>query len=325
MSTDKCKNMNQQFDTPILFLIFNRPDTAQQVFDVIRKMRPGKLFIAADGPRPLIPDDREKCEKTREIIKQVDWDCEIKTLFREENLGCGKGPVAAIDWFFKYVERGIILEDDCLPDLSFFTFCEELLNRYEKDEKIMMISGDNFQFGERRGDSSYYFSRYNYTWGWATWRRAWKLYDFEIKTYPEFKKNNKIQGIWRENNVQKYWTQIFDEVYGGSEHIWDYQWTYAIWQNNGVSIVPNVNLVSNIGFGNDATHTKKNNFFSNLKSEEILNIKHPVIIEIDQKADKYYNKKVIKFFNTKNIIKYILRKLHLDYYKIKKIFLGNKF
>jgi len=151
---------------PVLLLIFNRPDTTQLVFNKIRKARPAELYIAADGPRKNQPDDPENCRKAREILRQVDWDCKISTLFREENLGCKIGVSSAIDWFFSEVEEGIILEDDCVPDQSFFQFCQELLARYRDDKRVMMISGDNFQFGRRRTDYSYYFSQYVHIWGW---------------------------------------------------------------------------------------------------------------------------------------------------------------
>lgn len=164
--------------TPVLLIIFKRPDTTRQVLQAIRQVKPRQLFVAADGPRPDHPDEAEKCHQTRAVIEEVDWKCEVQTLFQQRNLGCGPGPVTgpvtAITWFFHNVEQGIILEDDCLPDLSFFRFCEELLDRYRYTEQIMHISGNNFLYGRKRGSASYYFSKYTHVWGWATWRRAWK-------------------------------------------------------------------------------------------------------------------------------------------------------
>jgi len=177
--------MGQEFNTPILFLVFNRPNTTQRVFNVIRQVKPKQLFVAADGPRRDKGADEEKCEATREIVKQIDWDCEVKTLFREENLGCGKAVSSAITWFFENVEEGIILEDDCLPNLDFFGYCEELLDRYRDNREVMFIGGDNFQKGKKWGDASYYFSAYNHVWGWATWKRTWDIYDFKLDSINE--------------------------------------------------------------------------------------------------------------------------------------------
>jgi hypothetical protein len=175
-------------NTPVLFLIFNRPNTTEQVFEAIAKAKPRCLFVAADGPRTDKEGEAEKCQAVRDIIKRVDWDCEVKTLFREQNLGCKEAVSSAITWFFEQVEEGIILEDDCLPSDSFFSFCAELLEKYRDDKRIMMISGDNFQDGIQRGDASYYFSSVPWIWGWATWRRAWRLYDREMQTFPSFVK-----------------------------------------------------------------------------------------------------------------------------------------
>ena len=158
-------------DTPVLFLVFNRSDTATQVFEKIRQVRPSRLYVAGDGPREGY-NEEEKVAKAREIATRVDWPCEVKTLFRDKNLGCAHGCSNAISWFFQHEEKGIILEDDCVPHLDFFTFCENLLDRYAEDERVTVVSGNNFQKGKWRGDASYYFSKFPHIWGWATWRRA---------------------------------------------------------------------------------------------------------------------------------------------------------
>ena len=250
--------------TPVLFMIFNRPDTTQKVFNAIRQAKPKQLFIAADGPREGTEGEKEKCEQARKVIEQVDWNCEVKTLFRDKNLGCKIADTFAIDWFFENVDEGIILEDDCLPSQSFFWFCQELLEYYRADTRIMMISGNNFQFGKVRGEGSYYFSKYAHLWGWATWRRAWRYYDVDMKSFEKFKIESQINNIFRIKQQQKYWTKIFQSVYDGKIDTWCYQWAYTCFINNGLCIMPNVNLVSNIGFGADSTHTKEeNNIFSN--------------------------------------------------------------
>ncbi len=232
-------------ETPVLFLVFNRPDTTAQVFEAIRQAKPKQLFVAADGPRPDKEGEKESCEEVRKIATAIDWDCELKTLFRDENLGCGKGPAHAINWFFEQVEQGIILEDDCLPDLSFFNFCEEQLNKFAFDENIFHISGCNIQFGLRSTRDQYYFSNIPHMWGWATWRRAWNKYDFNsLKNFNRY-------------NIDDYWIGEFESVLKGDVDAWDYQWLYTIQINKSICITPSISLVDNIGFNKNATHTKK--------------------------------------------------------------------
>ncbi len=229
--------------SPVLFLIFNRPDKTKQVFEAIRQAQPAQLFVAADGARKDKLGEQELCEQTREIIKAIDWKCELKTLYRSENLGCKIAVSRAINWFFENVEEGIILEDDCLPNQSFFHFCDTLLNYYRNDERIMHIGGSNFQDGQIRGDGSYYFSMYNHIWGWATWRRAWKYYDIEMFSYNNFVENNKVDCLFNLSREKKYWKDIFKRVKENQINTWDYQWTYSIWTNGGLSILPNQNLI----------------------------------------------------------------------------------
>lgn len=271
---------------PILFIIFNRPEKTQAVFNVIRQVKPQRLYISSDGFRANIKGDEEKVLKTRDIVKNVDWECEVKTLFHERNLGCKLAVISAINWFFKNEEKGIILEDDCLPHVDFFKFCEELLNYYEKDQRIWVITGNNFQDGKIRGESSYYFSQYNHCWGWASWHRVWEKYDKDISFWPDFKKS--IQWSMRGLIERKYWEEVFDKVYNNIINTWDYQLTAALFYYNGLSIVPNVNLVSNIGYGLDATHTtNSNDRHANLPIFGMDNIKHPKEVIINSEADFY--------------------------------------
>jgi len=281
-------------EAPILFLIFNRPDTTKGVFEAIRKAKPPKLFVAADGPRPDKPSEWEKCQKVREIATAVDWDCEVKTLFRDSNLGCKVGVSRAIDWFFQHVEEGIILEDDCLPDQSFFSFCQELLEYYRNDTRIMHISGNNFQSGQTRGCGSYYFSKYAHIWGWATWRRAWLFYDLAIKTLPKFIQQRGIESVFQNAKVQKYWFNNLLAVFNGKKDTWDYQWNYSIWSQNGLCILPNANLVTNIGFGAGATHTKDENLPQLHVSIEKMRfpLNHPFFVIRDEFADSYTDKHI---------------------------------
>ena len=274
--------------TPVLFLIFNRPDTTQQVFSAIKKAQPSRLYIAADGPRSEYPDESNHCELARTIATNVDWDCEVKTLFRDQNLGCRLAVCQAIDWFFDQEPEGIILEDDCLPDQSFFWFCQELLERYRDDTRIMHIGGTNFQFGKKRTDDSYYFSRYGHVWGWASWRRAWKYFDEKLGQWPEAKHNEVLLHWADDPRFIIYWSSIFEKAASGKADTWDYQWTFTCWNQNGLSIIPSSNLVSNIGFIRDSTHT---NTKSPLACMAVKSIKfpmsHPNYVVRHWKADRH--------------------------------------
>ena len=237
-------------NTPVLFLIFNRPDTAQRVFDEIRKARPKHLYIAADGPRELNDRDKILCQESRAIIEQVDWPCEVKTLFRDKNLGCKLAVSSAINWFFQNVEAGIILEDDCVPHQSFFRFASEILEKYKNEEKVMMIAGLN-PISEYHSPYSYYFSRYFSIWGWATWRRAWQKYDIEMREWPRAKE--KLATYYADPYARKYLERSFDNAYSGKLNTWDIQWFLTCLVQNGLSIVPSKNLINNIGiFGDHA-------------------------------------------------------------------------
>ncbi len=293
------------YNIPILFLIFNRPDVTKKVFEAIRKAKPRQLFIGADGYRSSKKGEKELCEQTRKIIEKVDWKCEVKTLFQKKNLGCRKGVSTAINWFFKHIEYGIILEDDCLPNKSFFKFQKEMLEKYKDDSRIMMVSGNNFQNDIKHGKASYYFSRLAHIWGWGTWRRAWKLYDAEMETFEKFKKEKHIENIWEDKEVQKTWMKTFQAVADNKIDTWDYQWAFTIMKNNGLSIMPNVNLISNIGFGEGATHTTSvESQLANMKVSSLGKIIHPEFILANKKADLYTHINIIrvKFKKLKRIL-----------------------
>lgn len=276
-------------NTPVLLLIFNRTDTTARVFEAVRQAKPKQLFIAADGPRPGREDDLITCEATRKVVMQVDWDCEVKTLFRGENLGCGVAVYQGINWFFEQVEQGIILEDDCLPHPSFFGFCEALLHYYKNEPRVMQISGDNFQHGQRRGEASYYFSKYFHICGWATWRNRWQHYDFQISRAGEYRQNQLIEQRCRHLREREFWHRKLDMLSGGKRRdIWDYQWMFAGWGQQGVSAVANVNLIQNIGFDSGATHTVAfDPRVANLPTEDIGPIIYTKTIEEDKQADHY--------------------------------------
>ena len=280
---------------PILLIIFNRPEVTRQTFEAIRQSKPSTLFIAADGYRQDRPGEKELCEQTKIIVANIDWPCEVYHNFLTENIGPCKRVPTAIDWFFDHVESGIILEDDCLPDSSFFTFCQEILEKYKDDTRVMNISGNNFQDGIKRSEASYYFSYYPSTWGWATWRRAWKLYDKNMLRYPNFLKENKIQAIIpnKEKEEQRYWLKFLEQEYSGKFIFWDVKWLFTIWSYDATSIIPNNNLITNIGFGNDATHTK-GEFDLSIPTQKITQIIHPKEVIINKEADRYLYKKLYK-------------------------------
>jgi hypothetical protein len=276
------------FTTPILFLVFNRPDTTSQVFNIIREIRPIQLFIAADGPRPCVMSDTERCKEVRELVSAIDWDCKVTTLFREKNLGCKNAISSAITWFFEHVEEGIILEDDTLPAKSFFSYCQSLLSEYRDVSQIMHISGVNFQFNQKYANESYYFSKYFHVWGWATWRRAWSKYVLElgdIKNLDFFSKSS----YYTFSKVEyEYWLTVFQAVAKDEIDTWDYQWLYAIWKTKGLCITPTKNLVSNIGFGKNATHTQNtDSLLSAIPLQEFAQVSHPKHIRVNHKADNY--------------------------------------
>ncbi|CAN6134390.1 hypothetical protein MCEKH37_01185 [Methylophilaceae bacterium] len=302
---------NEQLQTPVVFIIFNRPDTTLKVFNEIAKVKPKKLLVIADGPRIGKPNEAENCKKTRDIINQIDWPCEVLRNYSEVNLGCKRRVSSGISWAFDQVEEAIFLEDDCLPDISFFYYCEELLGRYRYDESVGVISGDNFQFGKKRGDASYYFSKYVHIWGWASWRRAWQYYDVDIKSWPKYKANNLLDKVHVNKHEIKFWTDIMDSVHGGKIDTWDYQWVLAHWANDMKSIIPQVNLISNIGFGDQATHTKNVNEFANMESKAMeFPLIHSNSLCICKEADVFTKKIMFSHSIMKKVIKLILTKIY---------------
>lgn len=282
---------NYQLKTPVAFLIFNRPHTTEKVFAEIAKAKPPKILVIADGPRADHPDDAEKCTATRAIIDRVDWDCEVLKDYSNVNLGCKRRISTGLDWVFETIEEAIILEDDCLPDPTFFRFCEELLEKYRDDKRIAMISGDNFQFGKRRTASSYYFSRYAHIWGWASWRRAWKNYDVNMKLWPEIRDGGYLQDCLEDTKIIRYWKKIFENVYHNKIDTWDYQWLFTCWLQGMLTILPNYNLISNIGFTPEATHKSDLNTYDNMKIGSMtFPILHPPFILRDSIADSITEK-----------------------------------
>lgn len=290
--------------TPVAFIIFNRPDTTARVFSEIAKAKPPKILVIGDGPRATRAKEAERVAETRKIIENVDWPCEVLTNYSEINMGCKNRVSSGLDWVFEQVEEAIILEDDCLPHPTFFQYCEELLMQFRDDSRVGMISGDNFQLGTMRGAGDYYFSRYTHIWGWATWRRAWRFYDRDINAWPMIRNDELLESIFCDETVRDYWKKIMDDVFNGAIDTWDYQWCLACWQQSMLAIMPNVNLVSNIGFGSDATHTTSVSIYSDMPTVPMsFPIRHPNLVMVNHEADKFTANNMFKQSFCKGAIK----------------------
>lgn len=290
--------MIKQFETPILFLIFNRPDTTQQVFNQIKSIQPKYLFIASDGPRTDRAGETEKCQETKGIMQQIDWNCEVKTLFRDTNLGCKIAVSSAISWFFENVEQGIILEDDCLPEPSFFHFCEVLLHKYQNDSRIIQINGTNFSGIKVNDPNSYYFTQFNSIWGWATWRRAWVNYDVNMADYPEHQRTLFNNPLYISKSATNHYESAIKEMYTQKHNTWYTPWLYTCIKNKGLSITPQTNLVKNIGADNNPTHPfLKDSFRDDIELGKMsLPLVHPELVinnSIDRLSFENYRGKSI--------------------------------
>lgn len=295
------------YNVPILFLIFNRPDTTRIVFDRIREIRPAKLYVAADAPRKSKMGEMEKCLEARSIMNQIDWPCSVQTLFRDENLGCKKSVSNAISWFFEHEEYGIILEDDCLPDLSFFPFCEELLIKYKDDDRIGHIGGNCFAPGIVSGNLSYDFCSVTHIWGWATWRRVWKNVDLSSSLWN---KNLYLNPSLYCNRFEKiYFASFFSDALANRNGLnpWGVFYYFTLRLQHQLSIYPRVNLVTNIGLNDpNATHTKSRTSKFYVQSRSIdLPLEHPKFVVSNKSIDNVEIK--IHFFSYKRILRYLFK------------------
>lgn len=281
----------EALNTAVIFLIFNRPAQTTQVFEQIRRARPPKLLVVADGPRHDRPDEAERCAAARRAAQQVDWPCELLTRFSETNLGCRKSVSSGLDWAFEQVDQAIILEDDCLPDATFFRFCEELLGRYREEPRVAQICGSNYQRGQRRTAFSYYFSRHAHIWGWATWRRSWTQRDLGMSAWPELRRRGWLRDYVGDGKAAFYWTKLFDDSYSRSAdslNSWAIPWTFSCWQRRAVSIIPETNLVANIGYSEAGTHTAEDGT-ANRSSVSPMEfpLRHPPELVVNAAADRF--------------------------------------
>jgi hypothetical protein len=290
--------------TSIAFILFNRPDLTEKVFERIRQAQPKILFLIADGPRNDNSEDERKCLEARKVVEIIDWDCEVYRNYSDDNLGCGIRPATGINWVFEHVDRTIILEDDCLPHPSFFRFCDELLEKYDNDQRVMQISGTNKQIGKRWTEYSYYFSKHNIcAGGWATWKRAWDRYDYDMKLWPAVKNGTWLEYYVGDKNGAEIYFNIFEKAYNtlSNGDFWDYQWIFSFWLNNGLSIHPSVNLHSNLGFRQDGTHTRySKSKWANLPTEKMnFPLIHPPYMFPNSDADKYIVQDIVDAYTVR--------------------------
>jgi hypothetical protein len=278
--------------SPVLVMVFARPDTTRAVMEAIRAARPPRLYVAADGARATKPGEGERCAETRAIVSAVDWPCEVKTLLRDSNLGCKRAVSSAIDWFFENEPEGIVLEDDTVPLPSFFDYADALLQHYRGDERVMMVNGCNLISHRYRAPHSYFLSGHAHVWGWASWRRAWRHYDVTISDWPEVRRGGQLESTAIGSRLQWRWVwhPVYDALHDGLIDTWDYQWTYAILKQAGLTATPRTSLVRNIGFGAAAggAHTaiEPPEYVRNaILSDITLPLDHPPIVERDREAD----------------------------------------
>lgn len=272
--------------SPVLFVVFNRPDTTTQVFEAIRKAKPTKLYIAADGPRPHKNGEVDRCTEVRNFASKVDWPCEIFTLFQKENLGCKRGVSTAITWFFENEEEGIILEDDVVPHPDFFTYCDEMLAKYRDDQRVMMITGTNY-LSNKNLDEPYFFSEHFTIWGWATWKRAWSLYDIDMRLWDTPRVRENLSYKFNNSYIWKHFRDTFDSLKVNYIDTWDIQWVFTCLINSGLCITPKVNLITNIGVEGTHSDVVTDSHFIKSESLDIKQLEnyHPIVM-INSNYDK---------------------------------------
>lgn len=257
---------------PVLFLTFNRPRQTRLALERILLAGPSKIYVHSDGPRAHIAGEAEKVEEVRTIIRtQIGDRVPVLTLFRSENMGLRAGVFDALNWFFDREPQGIVLEDDCVPDLTFFPFCAEILQRYADDEQVMHIGGSNLAEAHTAGlGTSFVFSRFTFVWGWASWRRAWQKMSLQLDGLDEFEQSGAIQNYLRNPMAQAYMLDKFRVTRSGKNNSWAYAWFYSVLKNKGLCVVPTLNLVQNVGIGSeDATHTTRSNDRAQLRARTL--------------------------------------------------------
>jgi hypothetical protein len=277
-----------QLETPVAFVLFKRPDRTARVFDAIRRARPSRLFLIADGPRAGKSDEERGCEEARAVVEQVDWPCEVTRDFASGNVGLKHRLPSGLDGVFREVDRAIVLEDDCIPHETFFRFCDELLERYADDELVMHVAGSQLLRDPPEWTASYHFSRYVHIWGWATWRRAWSHFDLELRDWHGLgrdQRESRLRSMFSEESERGHWRYVWDN--SSEIENWDAQWSYALLAHEGLAANPNRNLITNVGFGEDATNAAEDPLGIAARPLEAMEfpLRHPDEIERDAAAD----------------------------------------
>lgn len=284
------------------------------VINSLREVKPTEIFVVADGPKNSL--DAERCKETRLLVGHIDWKCKIYKIYSPVNLGLRKRVVSGLNYVFSKVDRAIILEDDLVINKSFYKFCEQMLEKYKNNSEIISVAGNNFLFGKHKINESYYFSHHIYSWGWATWRRAWKLYDDKMIKWPKIKKSGILKDKFDGIDAYVYWTGIFELTYQGAFNSWAYAWTYTAFIHNMLSVIPSVNLVSNVGVGHNATHTTLKSRVLELPTKKIIfPLKHPKAIHRDVSADSIIER--ILYVTPRNATGLIVRYLQNYINKLK--------
>lgn len=277
--------------TPVALLIFNRPDTTRRVLEVLARVQPRLLLVAADGPRAGREGEAERCAETRAVTERITWDCEVRRQYSPTNLGCRRGVASGLDWVFQQVDEAIILEDDCVPDATFFPYCQQLLDRYRDDRRITAISGASLQRGDVARGYSYFFAQSFHCWGWATWRRAWQHYDDRMSLWPEVRDQKWLTSLLPERTSRRFWQKAFEAVYQRRIDTWDVAWVLACWLQNGLTIHPDRNLVTNVGFGPGATHTRLDTTQAVRPTVPMeFPLRHPPFVIRNEQADRYLHR-----------------------------------
>jgi hypothetical protein len=274
------------FDVPVAVFIFNRPGSVSKVLEAVKKANPPLLFVIADGPRANHPEDKHLVSQARAVVEQIEWPCEVLRAYSDVNLGCDRRIATGLDWVFGIADRAIVLEDDCLPDPTFFPYCEELLERYENDERVQMISGSNVT--GISGSYSYHFSNCYHIWGWAGWARAWRHYDESMLEWPSLRDAGWLRSHLHSRRGAEMAQVFFDGAYAGRLPQWDFYWAFTGWRRNALSIIPRVNLVQNSGYGAGATHQVDGNHpFAGIPARAIsFPLRHPPQVKVLRKADR---------------------------------------
>lgn len=281
-------------DVPVLVVAFNRPQRLSGLVDRLREVKPSRVYVAVDGPRPDVAGEDARVLATRAEVARIDWSCDVRTLFRPHNLGCGRGVSGAIDWLFSQEERGIVLEDDVLPQKSLFPFCADLLERYSEDSRVWAVSGCNFVPPEHIGTgASYRFSTVPHIWGWATWRRSWSGYRYSLRGW---RRRSVLADVWRASPTPAafaYWSSIFEITARQLIDTWDYQAVLAAFCARGLTATSNVNLVTNVGFGAEATHTSGRPDYLRPAEEQRFPLRHPSDVERDELSEAWTRRHVL--------------------------------